>query len=175
MRGKVRSAMHPDSERRDHPRICGEKAFVQRSADYQEGSPPHMRGKAGRGLLGSPHRGITPAYAGKRRRDPLTVPLLEDHPRICGEKVLCPPPSLLLTGSPPHMRGKVIFSRRALRVSGITPAYAGKSSRISGRRTLSRDHPRICGEKHALIIVRVTVIGSPPHMRGKAAQHRFFQ
>ena len=49
----------------------------------------------------------------------------------------------------------------------ITPAYAGKRAKPSDYLRPDEDHPRICGEKYALAFVRVTVIGSPPHMRGK--------
>ena len=31
---------------RDHPRVCGEKAFGDMSSAVDEGSPPRMRGKA---------------------------------------------------------------------------------------------------------------------------------
>ena len=30
---------------------------------------------------------------------------------------------------------------------GITPAYAGKSDSINLAQGVSRDHPRVCGEK----------------------------
>ena len=50
---------------RDHPRVCGEKTAEQFKAEYPQGSPPRMRGKAQSYGSGScPHR-ITPAYAGK--------------------------------------------------------------------------------------------------------------
>ena len=50
---------------------------------------------------------ITPAYAGKSR--------------------LLPVSSLLHTGSPPPMRGKVRSRTYGVYKKGITPAYAGKS------------------------------------------------
>ena len=51
--------------RKDHPRLCGEKlgAFFQ-AQDY-EGSPPPMRGKVLVHMLLLQYHGITPAYAGK--------------------------------------------------------------------------------------------------------------
>ena len=50
---------------RDHPRVCGEKALSTFSSRKNSGSPPRMRGKAGRALEGACIPGITPAYAGK--------------------------------------------------------------------------------------------------------------
>ena len=35
----------PVQDRRDHPRLCGEKAVVFFRCRYQKGSPPPMRGK----------------------------------------------------------------------------------------------------------------------------------
>ena len=70
----------------DHPRICGEKHLWHEKDSLPPGSPPHMRGKAGRCRNGRYCAGITPAYAGKRqhlRRYPQGD---RDHPRICGEK-----------------------------------------------------------------------------------------
>ena len=50
---------------------------------------------------------------------------------------------------------------------GITPAYAGKSCRRSGRSDRRQDHPRLCGEKHRRRARRNFLQGSPPPMRGK--------
>ena len=72
---------------------------------------------------------------------------MQDHPRLCGEKNffgLCQHQYL---GSPPPMRGKVFDALDDSIKNGITPAYAGKSSRIANIRAASEDNPRLCGEK----------------------------
>ena len=51
----------------DHPRLCGEKFFIVRSAFRAPGSPPPMRGKAFKAFFRQPETGITPAYAGKSK------------------------------------------------------------------------------------------------------------
>ena len=51
-------------------------------------SPPRMRGKGNLLLDGNIPLGITPAYAGKSGRTVLISFLLEDHPRVCGEKAV---------------------------------------------------------------------------------------
>ena len=52
--------------KKDHPRLCGEK-FVKRFLLIKNiGSPPPMRGKVLLLHILSGHLGITPAYAGKR-------------------------------------------------------------------------------------------------------------
>ena len=51
---------------RDHPRLCGEKLNSAFAVLIVLGSPPPMRGKVCEGGLDLIHKGITPAYAGKR-------------------------------------------------------------------------------------------------------------
>ena len=116
-------------------------------AGSEWGSPPHMRGKAAVLVIDVCVFGITPAYAGKRRFRKGAFPKAWDHPRVCGEK--CGPVSgpRLRQGSPPRMRGKVKTAKLRRRMTGITPAYAGKRPAA-----LVRFH----GGK-----------GSPPRMRGK--------
>ena len=52
-----------------------------------------------------------------------------DHPRLCGEKWKTVPHPVRSPGSPPPMRGKAVLAAFHASVSGITPAYAGKSAR----------------------------------------------
>ena len=126
-----------------------------------------MRGKdrveLHRGLFG----GITPACAGKSARPTPASTAWSDHPRVCGEKRWKTAAALLMSGSPPRMRGKVCVIGRAARVRGITPAYAGKSERTDWTITCHRDHPRVCGEKPAPRQRAASCRGSPPRMRGK--------
>ena len=68
------------------------------------------------------------------------------------------------------MRGKdnqIIKQQQEL---GITPAYAGKRVLFRFSRTVSWDHPRLCGEKVLLERPLDTVGGSPPPMRGKVRE-----
>ena len=63
--GKSHRVRRHAANRRDHPRVCGEKRFCPEFFGTSAGSPPRMRGK---GLPVKPKRrgdGITPAYAGK--------------------------------------------------------------------------------------------------------------
>ena len=110
----------------DHPRLCGEKTDACSAAVKALGSPPPMRGKGVHAEPSAAVIGITPAYAGKRLLLPVGSRLLEDHPRLCGEKLLCFYFPALRQGSPPPMRGKVLFLHILAGHLGITPAYAGK-------------------------------------------------
>ena len=66
------------------------------------------------------------------------------------------------------MRGKAEFTIDTANKQRITPAYAGKSWQTTKFIRLSRDHPRLCGEKYVLTITECVFTGSPPPMRGKA-------
>ena len=68
-----------------------------------------MRGKAVSVAAGEPLTRITPAYAGKSRVYISADLLRRDHPRLCGEKRAVYSPSGKGLGSPPPMRGKVLF------------------------------------------------------------------
>ena len=65
------------------------------------------------------------------------------------------------------MRGKVFGKSQKFAVCGITPAYAGKSIELSSNIMVSKDHPRLCGEKGIIKACNIVRIGSPPPMRGK--------
>ena len=63
--GKSRGCPAACILRRDHPRVCGEKALLCLSLQQILGSPPRMRGKAFPSIKTILLMRITPAYAGK--------------------------------------------------------------------------------------------------------------
>ena len=77
---------------------------------------------------------ITPAYAGKSRAFRLQFALLQDHPRLCGEKGILRRTRKSRIGSPPPMRGKGRLKNLPIPQIRITPAYAGKSRKLSACR-----------------------------------------
>ena len=70
----------------DHPRVCGEKTFLEPKGQTRLGSPPRMRGKGCNLARGVRPDRITPAYAGKSRYLMRKSGEQKDHPRVCGEK-----------------------------------------------------------------------------------------
>ena len=92
----------------DHPRMRGEKLHIH--------------------INGGKHFGITPACAGKR--SPRCAPACPcwDHPRMRGEKFRLHAAAPLLSGSPPHARGKADINPLGHTHHRITPACAGKRS-----------------------------------------------
>ena len=67
------------------------------------------------------------------------------------------------------MRGKGSNHELYGRLSGITPACAGKSLCRKALRDGRGDHPRLCGEKADSDTQTLRPWGSPPLVRGKAA------
>ena len=166
-----RTASTPNSSlSRDHPRLCGEKQSPDDKVPEPSGSPPPMRGKGDTEQSAHLPHGITPAYAGKRLLLRGGVYMQRDHPRLCGEKVIPSERFTWAAGSPPPMRGKGLVVFKQFSGNGITPAYAGKRKSLGLTVYLHVDHPRLCGEKAMLVCLRRISTGSPPPMRGKAAE-----
>ena len=65
------------------------------------------------------------------------------------------------------MRGKLQTVNYLLFPIRITPAHAGKTTRVSRHTLCSPDHPRACGENVCALSARKALDGSPPRMRGK--------
>ena len=85
-----------------------------------------MRGKGFEITLKISLTGITPEHAGKSSRSIEWKCFERDHPRTCGEKLVKLSLYIKLTGSPPHMRGKVKAYNKQTGATRITPAHAGK-------------------------------------------------
>ena len=149
--GKRQERLSHGKNRRDHPRVCGEK---QRPSIYPRplpGSPPRVRGKVIRGLATRITSGITPACAGKSVSRGHAPPAGRDHPRVCGEKDIRLVCGRKGVGSPPRVRGKDGWKHARSGIDGITPACAGKSLGRLPNEAEPRDHPRVCGEKLLLV------------------------
>ena len=147
---------------RDHPRVCGEKRRVRSWRALLLGSPPRMRGKV---VLSSENplcRGITPAYAGKRRSIGRLSQPTRDHPRVCGEKSANPKVRDTMEGASPRMRGKVFFFTGA---SFCAIFFLEPSGNLllepSGSSWVPPDGS-----------IFVFAIGLPPRVRGKAITFR---
>ena len=125
--GKSRDAHRAQDCSRDHPRMCGEKTLYIGIGRTVVGSPPRVRGKGARPEGDPPLSGITPACAGKSAGCQSRRQGIQDHPRMCGEKL--------------RIRPRTLFGFR------ITPACAGKSIACRVVERFTWDHPRMCGEK----------------------------
>ena len=86
--GKSKGLSEKLAEERDHPRVCGEKLDFLHLPHVQLGSPPRVRGKESGEEKTYYSNLITPACAGKRVFLDGSSTMDEDHPRVCGEKLV---------------------------------------------------------------------------------------
>ena len=149
------------------PAYAGKSSGQLPSWGSAAGSPPPMRGKVKVSFHRTCVNGITPAYAGKRTLQAEPPAEWQDHPRLCGEKYSKKAAAKAGIGSPPPMRGKAYSIFEPSILFRITPAYAGKSLRLSCGKRSQWDHPRLCGEKIYTKTSTNNNKGSPPPMRGK--------
>ena len=156
----------------DHPRACGEKQPGRPVDPAHGGSPPRVRGKVPKPFHQLLRQGITPARAGKRKRNANAWHNARDHPRACGEKISSQRAMITSQGSPPRVRGKVVVKATGGHSEGITPARAGKSLEFGNFLAVIQDHPRACGEKLCGQNLNRTTLGSPPRVRGKDRHRR---
>ena len=131
---------------RDHPRVCGEHAFLATDLRVRIG--------------------IIPAYAGNTRCDRRGREIMRDHPRVCGEHLRAEIYCSILWGSSPRMRGTRHHRFRRGVGPWIIPAYAGNTRLSSKKGYPSGDHPRVCGEHALFASAKADPLGSSPRMRG---------
>ena len=111
---------------RDHPRVCGEHVRQYGRMHIERGSSPRMRGT--------------------QMVDTTCTKSPRDHPRVCGEHIIELFAQLIHMGSSPRMRGTPTSSKTQSESNGIIPAYAGNTTCGRASSTISKDHPRVCGE-----------------------------
>ena len=145
----------------------GEKLIAEGIQRATPGSPPRGRGKATFPSRRPAFRRITPAWAGKRLQHTVGNPTGQDHPRVGGEKHCPHGINMTFGGSPPRGRGKDTPIGETGAMSGITPAWAGKSCSSAEALQAGQDHPRVGGEKIFRVCVLSLFKGSPPRGRGK--------
>ena len=110
---------------------------------------------------------ITPACAGKSLQLCVSCHWQRDHPRVCGEKFTAAHQIRRAVGSPPRVRGKEFQRLPEGGLHRITPACAGKRQKVKNQKALSKDHPRVCGEKLCSSWNSGMDLESPPRVRGK--------
>ena len=84
--GKSYNTLGAIQQGMNHPRVGGEKPADSRPKPTRRESPPRGRGKAALWLPCRVCRGITPAWAGKRKQGNQGWPAGKNHPRVGGEK-----------------------------------------------------------------------------------------
>ena len=130
------------------------------------GSSPRMRGAQTRQNSNRIYQRIIPADAGSTRRTTCPHSPRPDHPRGCGEHLVCSCVDNLYYGSSPRMRGAPRLIGASMTIAGIIPADAGSTVRRVLHQLLQEDHPRGCGEHGSGSSACFSSSGSSPRMRG---------
>ena len=86
---------------------------------------------------------------------------------MCGENSRVSTLHPRATGSSPRVRGKLILVGRTVKIRGLIPACAGKTSEAPRCSRSIRAHPRVCGENNLTVCPHTTPPGSSPRVRGK--------
>ena len=85
---------------------------------------------------------------------------------MCGEQYRDNQAHPETAGSSPRVRGTGPLRSRGLVGKGIIPACAGNRPYLTTWISLSRDHPRVCGEQLAREEQDFRELGSSPRVRG---------
>ena len=149
-----------------HPRMRGERVRCLKPCSTGIGSSPHARGTLFPMESIRCRTRFIPACAGNanwrfRARCVGTV-----HPRMRGERGKCSRCPHVQRGSSPHARGTHLNGTHNPEKLRFIPACAGNAARADGRPGLVSVHPRMRGEREALLERFRTHHGSSPHARG---------
>ena len=166
VRGTQLAVVRFDAFRVDHPRVCGEHSVSPPVTAASRGSSPRVRGTLEETADDACAGGIIPACAGNTEKQSTFLRADRDHPRVCGEHVVCVLCCLVVWGSSPRVRGTHMKAGCNVMTTGIIPACAGNTGAARCPGTCSWDHPRVCGEHQAVFCkVRIS-LGSSPRVRG---------
>ena len=136
--------------RQDHPRGCGEHQFYVFGHRFHPGSSPRMRGTRIRTNGPSRRRGIIPADAGNTASASVSIGIVRDHPRGCGEHLYGVRAMACSLGSSPRMRGTLSSKLMSMVSRRIIPADAGNTITTGYDPTLRRgSSPRMRGTREA--------------------------
>ena len=155
------------TNRRAHPRACGENAVADFLNIERMGSSPRMRGKLSRRAFNALGCRLIPAHAGKTTCRTSPPRLLTAHPRACGENETAKSKTARGVGSSPRMRGKPQAIASTMSSPRLIPAHAGKTAKSNSAAGTNRAHPRACGENLPHRFTSRERSGSSPRMRGK--------
>ena len=115
------------TNRRAHPRVCGENALSNLQGSFSTGSSPRVRGKHARIINLPDDWGLIPACAGKTVSEKSTESPTTAHPRVCGENEESERVKKRAAGSSPRVRGKLSIALDVMQWLRLIPACAGKT------------------------------------------------
>ena len=107
---------------------------------------------------------ITPTCVGSTKEDGYTMPIVWDHPHVCGKYKYCNFYLPFVEGSPPRVWEVLIQFVIIKPLPGITPTCVGSTYLQYKANLKVKDHPHVCGK----YVEKVETIdideGSPPRV-----------
>ena len=149
-----------------HPRPCGEHGVAGPGEVHAWGSSPPVRGAPPDKHASATLTGLIPARAGSTETSKLVRLLTRAHPRPCGEHLAHRSRRLCPWGSSPPVRGAPDSRPLAPPSGGLIPARAGSTMNLRVSSTVTRAHPRPCGEHAEHAGRESSGKGSSPPVRG---------
>ena len=150
-----------------HPRVGGENIVPASGLTPPSGSSPRRRGKREGPGDADPVTRLIPAWAGKTCFASSAARVARAHPRVGGENAHRMGGTEYPEGSSPRGRGKRLSTSPCRSLTGLIPAWAGKTSGKPSPTGAVGAHPRVGGENAARPRRWHGRRGSSPRGRGK--------
>ena len=115
---------------------------------------------------------LIPAWAGKTSRTSASHAAPRAHPRVGGENAFQAAKRVAARGSSPRGRGKRDLCRADGQVTGLIPAWAGKTPYVATVSHIPRAHPRVGGENLAGGVRCIAGLRLIPAWAGKTCSRR---
>ena len=157
----------PTTPERDHLRVCGADDHGFAMMADGAGSPPRVRSRRCRVVVGLRGCGITSACAEQTACTRSPSAPHWDHLRVCGADTPKQQLRPLTEGSPPRVRSRLSLRRVHLIQVGITSACAEQTNNIHRPYQSGRDHLRVCGADSHYTRQIIRRSGSPPRVRSR--------
>ena len=156
-----------------HPRVCGEHVLTEDAIGDLIGSSPRLRGTHQADTLRQRVQRFIPAFAGNTRCGRRAPAQAAVHPRVCGEHQPRAGVDSHRAGSSPRLRGTHPPGTRQEHAVRFIPAFAGNTSWRKKHCCTCSVHPRVCGEHKGSALIRASLPGSSPRLRGTLDRPRW--
>ena len=150
-----------------HPHTCGEDVRLGHFRPRSCGSPPHVWGRRGHSFAQCAWTRFTPTRVGKTAAYADAAGTRAVHPHTCGEDSPRSRKSEYVSGSPPHVWGRLTLKKAGFAPGRFTPTRVGKTFAPGDNQRWQTVHPHTCGEDISKKMLEGVKYGSPPHVWGR--------
>ena len=150
-----------------HPHVRGEDHVPIGTWSTAWETPPRTWGRQEAATVEVERTRNTPTYVGKTIVFPPAVLRIRKHPHVRGEDQTEKHQSLTGRETPPRTWGRRGIRLPAVRLSGNTPTYVGKTEKGQLHRKRRQKHPHVRGEDAASIPKTLDILETPPRTWGR--------